>query len=95
MVHHVAVAFGASVERARSSKDIGDKAASPGARAVRGAKKSAPKKRARSGQAAEGRELMSLTKAKLYEKAAAAGIPGRSSMTHDQLADAGRGRRKT
>ncbi|WP_285440888.1 hypothetical protein [Streptomyces sp. ISL-36] len=41
---------------------------------------------------------MSLTKAELYEKAAAAGIPGRSSMNHDQLADAlahtGRSRRK-
>lgn len=31
---------------------------------------------------------MSLTKADLYEKAAAAGIPGRSSMNHDQLAEA-------
>ncbi|MEW1550552.1 hypothetical protein [Streptomyces tsukubensis] len=39
-----------------------------------------------------------MTKAELYEKAAAAGIPGRSSMNHDQLADAladtGGGRRK-
>ncbi|MFF8610966.1 hypothetical protein ACF06X_34230 [Streptomyces sp. NPDC015346] len=36
-------------------------------------------------------------KAELYEKAAAAGIPGRSSMNHDQLTDAlahtGHGRR--
>ncbi|MFB7178472.1 hypothetical protein ACFCYI_12275 [Streptomyces sp. NPDC056257] len=42
---------------------------------------------------------MALTKAELYEKAAAAGIPGRSAMNHDQLADAlahtGRGRHKT
>ncbi|MFD7259077.1 hypothetical protein [Streptomyces sp. NPDC059874] len=39
-----------------------------------------------------------MPKAELYEKAAAAGIPGRSSMNHDQLAealaDAGRGRRR-
>lgn len=91
-------ALRASVERARSPKDTGDKAASSGARAARGEKKPAPKKRARSGQAAKGRELMSLTKAELYEKAAAAGLPGRSSMNHDQLADVlahtGRGRRK-
>lgn len=31
---------------------------------------------------------MSLTKAKLYEKAAVGGIPGRSSMNHDQPAQA-------
>ncbi|MFE5556629.1 hypothetical protein [Streptomyces sp. NPDC056544] len=41
---------------------------------------------------------MALTKSALYEKAAAAGIPGRSSMNHDQLADAlshtGRDRRR-
>ncbi|MGW3327568.1 non-homologous end joining protein Ku [Streptomyces virginiae] len=90
-------ALRASVERARSPKDTGEKAASPGARAARGKKAQAAKKRARSGPAAMGRELAALTKAELYEKAAAAGIPGRSSMNHDQLADAlahtGRGRR--
>ncbi|MER7467687.1 hypothetical protein [Streptomyces sp. NPDC097981] len=41
---------------------------------------------------------MSLTKAELYEKATAAGIEGRSTMTHDQLANAlahtGRSRRE-
>ncbi|MFK0017630.1 hypothetical protein [Streptomyces sp. NPDC091027] len=31
---------------------------------------------------------MALTKAELYEKAAAAGIQSRSSMNHDRLADA-------
>ncbi|MEU4358732.1 Ku protein [Streptomyces virginiae] len=91
-------ALRASVERARSPKDTGEKAASPGARAAGGKKAPAAKKRARSGPAAKGRELMALTKAELYEKAAAAGIPGRSSMNHDQLADAlahtGRDRRK-
>ncbi|MFE9468954.1 Ku protein [Streptomyces virginiae] len=78
----------ASVERARSPKDTGDKATSPGSRAAGGKKAPAAKKRARSGPAAKGRELMGLTKAELYEKAAAAGIPGRSSMNHDQLAQA-------
>ncbi|GGZ94979.1 hypothetical protein GCM10010371_63570 [Streptomyces subrutilus] len=53
-----------------------------------GKKAPAAKKRARSGPAAKGRELMALTKAELYGKAAAAGIPGRSSMHHDQLAQA-------
>ncbi|WP_406088316.1 hypothetical protein [Streptomyces virginiae] len=91
-------ALRASVERARSPKDTGEKAASPGARAAGGKKASAAKKRARSGPAAKGRELMALTKVELYEKAAAAGISGRSSMNQDQLADAlahtGRDRRK-
>lgn len=50
-------ALRASVERARSPKDTGDKAASPGARAARGQKTPAPKKRARSGPAAKGRKL--------------------------------------
>ncbi|MFJ5551200.1 hypothetical protein [Streptomyces sp. NPDC093225] len=67
-------ALRASVERARSPKDTGDKARTSGS-------------------------LRSLTKTELYEKAAAADIPGRSSMNHDQLADAlthaGQGRRKT
>lgn len=48
-------ALRASVEQARSPKDTGDKAASPGARAARGEKKPTPKKRARSGQAGQGR----------------------------------------
>ncbi|MFB6577459.1 hypothetical protein ACFCYC_08490 [Streptomyces sp. NPDC056402] len=91
-------ALRASVERARSPKDTGDKAASPGTRATRGQKAPAAKKRARSGPTAKGQELMALTKSALYEKAAAAGIPGRSSMNHDQLADAlshtGRDRRR-
>ncbi|MEV0414931.1 hypothetical protein AB0I68_30065 [Streptomyces sp. NPDC050448] len=91
-------ALRASVELARSPKDTGGKAAYPGARAAHGEKKPAPKKRARSGQAGQGTELMALTKAELYEKAAAASISGRSSMNHDQLAEAlahtSRGRRK-
>ncbi|MFI1154786.1 hypothetical protein [Streptomyces sp. NPDC020817] len=91
-------ALRASVERARSPKDTGEKAASPGARAAGGKKAPAAKKRVRSGPAAKGRELATLTKTEQYEKASAAGIPGRSSMNHDQLADAlahtGRDRRK-
>ncbi|MCX4808605.1 hypothetical protein OG594_44720 [Streptomyces sp. NBC_01214] len=67
-------ALRASVERARSPKDTGDKAASPGTRAARGQKAPAAKKRARSGPAANGQELMALTKSALYEKAAAAGV---------------------
>ncbi|MGW7027094.1 hypothetical protein ACWGFX_07880 [Streptomyces xanthophaeus] len=70
----------------------------PAPGATRGQKTPAGKKRLRSGQAAKGQELLALTKAELYKKAAAAGIPGRSSMNHDQLADAlahtGRIRRK-
>ncbi|MET3988057.1 hypothetical protein [Streptomyces sp. PvR034] len=73
-------------------------AASPGARAAGGKKAPVAKKRARSGPAAKGRELAGLTKAELCEKAASVGIPGRSSMSQDQLADAlahtGRDRRK-
>ncbi|MEU5811718.1 Ku protein [Streptomyces sp. NPDC047718] len=76
-------ALRASVERARSPKDTGEKAsASTAARA----KKPAPKKRTTATKPAA--ELRSLTKAELYKKAAKAGIKGRSSMTHDQLADA-------
>ncbi|MFK0238602.1 hypothetical protein [Streptomyces vinaceus] len=81
-------ALRASVERARSPKDTGDKATSRGSRAAAGKKAAAAKKQARSGPAAKGWELMALTKAELYEKAAAVGIPGRSSMNHDQLAQA-------
>ncbi|GAA2650783.1 hypothetical protein GCM10010425_74380 [Streptomyces spororaveus] len=47
------------------------------------ARKAVPKKRA-----STGRPLMELTKAELYKKATAAGIEGRSTMTHDQLAEA-------
>ncbi|WP_331761954.1 Ku protein [Streptomyces sp. NBC_01546] len=72
----------ASVERARSPKNTGEKAtttASP-----RKKKAALPKKRVTS----KGKSLQSLTKAELYKKAAAAHVPGRSTMTHDQLADA-------
>lgn len=72
-------ALRAGVERARSPKGTGARAASPGARAALGQKTPTPKKRARSGPGAKGRELMALTKAELYEKAAAADIPGRAS----------------
>ncbi len=74
----------ASVERARSPKDTGEKASTSKA-AARG-KKPAPKKRTTS--TSKVGSLRSLTKTELYEKAAEAGIRGRSSMTHDQLADA-------
>ncbi|RSS46001.1 hypothetical protein EF912_27890 [Streptomyces sp. WAC07061] len=76
-------ALRASVERARSPKDTGEKAATPAARAAGGTKKTGSKKRA-----GTGRSLMELTKAELYKKATAAGIEGRSTMTHDQLAEA-------
>ncbi|MFD9411279.1 hypothetical protein ACFWBN_30240 [Streptomyces sp. NPDC059989] len=80
-------ALRASVERARSPRDTGEKASS-GARTAGGKETPTAKKRAGSGSGATGGELMSLTKAELYEKAAAADIPGRSSMNHDQLANA-------
>ncbi|MGW6706108.1 non-homologous end joining protein Ku [Streptomyces sp. NPDC054956] len=75
-------ALRASVERARSPKDPREKAATPASPQ----KKKAPpaKKRISS----KGPSLQSLTKAELYKKAAAAHVPGRSSMTHDQLVDA-------
>ncbi|UUU37662.1 hypothetical protein [Streptomyces sp. NBC_00162] len=38
--------------------------------------------------ASTGGTLQSLTKAELYKKATAASIPGCSTMTHDELADA-------
>ncbi|MGW2183781.1 hypothetical protein ACWCXX_38460 [Streptomyces sp. NPDC001732] len=76
-------ALRASVERARSIKDTGEKAST--SHTARG-KKPAPKKRATS--TSKGGSLRSLTKAELYEKATKAGIKGRSSMTHDELADA-------
>ncbi|MFE3866050.1 hypothetical protein ACFXPT_37385 [Streptomyces goshikiensis] len=48
-----------------------------GCNSAAGGKKAPTARRARSGPAAKGRELMALTRAELYEKAAAAGIPGR------------------
>ncbi|MFG2342010.1 Ku protein [Streptomyces yangpuensis] len=62
-------ALRASVERARSPKDTGEKASTSTTRA-------------------SSWSLRALTKAELYEKAAKAGIRGRSGMSHDELADA-------
>ncbi|MFD9486724.1 hypothetical protein [Streptomyces sp. NPDC059991] len=76
-------ALRASVERARSPKDTGEKASTSKTNAR--SKKPAAKKRASSSKAGS---LQSLTKTELYDKAAKAGIKGRSAMTHDQLADA-------
>ncbi|MFD7498323.1 Ku protein [Streptomyces sp. NPDC059832] len=76
-------ALRASVERARSLKDTGEKA-SASENAGRGKKPAAKK---RTGAPGTG-SLRSLTKADLYEKATKAGVKGRSSMTRDQLADA-------
>lgn len=75
-------ALRASVDRARSPKDTGAKAGSGGGKR----RKAAPsaKKRVTSKKAS----LQSMTKAELYERAAAANLPGRSTMTHDQLAEA-------
>ncbi len=68
-------ALRASVERAGSPKDTGDKAASP-AHGRRAGRRPRPRRSGRApGPAAKGQELMALTKAELYEKAAAAGIP--------------------
>ncbi|KPI33426.1 hypothetical protein OV450_6623 [Actinobacteria bacterium OV450] len=54
-----------------------------------GREKPAAKKRTHVGAGASGgRSLQSLTKAELYKKATAAGMEGRSTMTHDELADA-------
>ncbi|MEU9108282.1 Ku protein [Streptomyces xanthophaeus] len=75
-------ALRASVERARSPKDTREKAATTARPKKKAA--AAPKKRA----TARAAPLRSLTKAELYKKAAAAHVPGRSSMTHDQLVDA-------
>lgn len=75
-------ALRASVERARSPKDTQGKATASGTTPGKGS----PKKRISSTPKA--RDLASLTKADLYQRAAAAGIPGRSAMTHDQLVDA-------
>lgn len=76
-------ALRASVERARSPKDTGEKA-SASEKAGRG-KKPAAKKRTRASGTGT---LRSLTKAEVYEKATKAGVKGRSGMTRDQLADA-------
>ncbi|MER8090708.1 hypothetical protein ACFVZR_37065 [Streptomyces sp. NPDC058316] len=76
-------ALRASVERARSLEDTGEKA-SASENAGRGKKPAAKK---RTGAPGTG-SLRSLTKADLYEKATKAGVKGRSSMTRDQLADA-------
>ncbi|WP_331743256.1 Ku protein (plasmid) [Streptomyces sp. NBC_00868] len=84
-------ALRASVERARSPKDTREKATSTA---------SSPKKAASAKKRVTSKteSLQSLTKAELYKKAAAAHVPGRSTMTHDQLVDAlsagasGRGR---
>ncbi|MFE7403806.1 Ku protein [Streptomyces sp. NPDC057557] len=76
-------ALRASVERARSQKDTGEKARAS-ENTGRGKKPAAKKRTGASGAGS----LRSLTKAELYEKATKAGVKGRSSMTHDQLADA-------
>ncbi|MCX4736969.1 hypothetical protein [Streptomyces sp. NBC_01363] len=75
-------ALRASVEGARSPKDTGEKA---GASDKGRGKKPAVKKHTK---ASDIGSLRSLTKIELYEKATKAGVKGRSSMTHDQLADA-------
>lgn len=74
-------ALRASVDRARSPKATGAKARSGGTR-----RKEAPSAKKRI--ASKTASLRSLTKAELYKKAAAAHVPGRSTMTHDQLAEA-------
>uniref|UniRef100_UPI002F911221 non-homologous end joining protein Ku n=1 Tax=Streptomyces sp. NBC_01553 TaxID=2975877 RepID=UPI002F911221 len=76
-------ALRASVERARSPKDTGEKVGASD-KTGRG-KKPAAKKHTK---ASDIGSLQSLTKTELYEKATKAGVKGRSSMTHDQLADA-------
>lgn len=75
-----------SVERARSPKDTGGKATASG-KAHKKAPSASAKKRV-SAKARTPASLASLTKAELYKKAAAAHVPGRSSMTHDELAEA-------
>ncbi|MFJ8856017.1 hypothetical protein [Streptomyces sp. NPDC102437] len=72
-------ALRASVERARSPKDTGEKADTSD---KTGRGKPAAKKHTK---ASDIGSLQSLTK---YEKATKAGVKGRSGMTHDQLADA-------
>ncbi len=74
-------ALRASVEQARSPKDTREKATNTAG----SKKKAAPAKKRVTSEAAS---LRSLTKAELYRKATAAHVPGRSKMTHDQLAAA-------
>ncbi|MFI1284280.1 Ku protein [Streptomyces sp. NPDC020858] len=76
-------ALRASVDQARSHKDTREKATTTAAGSRK--KKAAPAKKRITSTAAS---LQSLTKAELYKKAAAAHVPGRSTMTHDQLAAA-------
>ncbi|WP_234432449.1 Ku protein [Streptomyces sp. NRRL S-378] len=76
-------ALRASVERAGSPKTTGGKATVSGKTAV--GKKPAAKKRIRS---APKEDLTDLSKADLYQKAAAANVPGRSNMTRDDLVKA-------
>ncbi|MFF5807605.1 hypothetical protein [Streptomyces sp. NPDC012746] len=76
-------ALHASVERARSPKATGEKAGT--SIASRRAGKPAAKKRATTSKDGS---LRVLSKAELYKKATAAHVPGRSTMTHDELADA-------
>ncbi|MFJ4776102.1 Ku protein [Streptomyces sp. NPDC088762] len=83
-------ALRASVERARSPKDTREKATTASGKRdekrdeKRGGKPSGTKKRVTS----TSEPLHALTKAELYQRAAAANLPGRSTMTHDQLAEA-------
>ncbi|MFB6999284.1 Ku protein [Streptomyces virginiae] len=83
-------ALRASVERARSPKDTGEKASTSTARAKNAGKGSGGAKKRTTGSpgTSRARSLESLTKAELYEKATKAGIRGRSGMSHDELADA-------
>ncbi|MFD9367874.1 Ku protein [Streptomyces sp. NPDC060020] len=75
-------ALRASVERAGSPKATGGKATASGKAAE---KRPGAKKRIRS---APKEDLSGLSKADLYQKAAAADIPGRSHMTRDDLVKA-------
>ncbi|MFE5561657.1 hypothetical protein [Streptomyces sp. NPDC056544] len=80
-------ALRASVERARSPEDTGEKASTSKAGTKTTGKKPAAKKRTSSSGTSRTPSLRSLTKAELYEKATKAGIHGRSSMSHDELAN--------
>ncbi|MBT2505697.1 Ku protein [Streptomyces sp. ISL-98] len=79
-------ALRASVDRAKSPKDRrGQKAG--------GAAKTAARSTARSRKPSKASSFDSLTKAELYERATEAGIPGRSSMSREDLIEALRGAR--
>ncbi|WP_274555525.1 Ku protein [Streptomyces spiramyceticus] len=79
-------ALRASVDRAKSPKDRrGQKAG--------GAAKTAARSTARSKRPSKASSFDSLTKAELYERATEAGIPGRSSMSREDLIEALRGAR--